>query len=203
MIPACPPAPVKQHKFCRRVNSLEDEPACGRRLNLQDDDHLNLSIQQYLRMQIHLCTRTSHLPVTKALAPKKNCGVQKVSLKHNKSIIPQPFQSRARRNILKKRDPKNIVRIKGVDDPQQNWINLDTINSFPINRAGNPPAPAAPQKAKNKSSKFHNLSKKLSHKRLEFFDSEGDTDSDKEAGDSGYESPNHVPLQRRVRSLTC
>ncbi|GFN92695.1 hypothetical protein PoB_001920100 [Plakobranchus ocellatus] len=203
MIPACPPAPVKQHKFCSRVNkdSLEDEPACGRRLNLQDDDHLNLSIQQYLRMQIPLCTRTSHLPLTKALAPKKNCGVQKVSLKHNKGILARPFQSRARRNILKKRDPKNIVRIKGVDDPRQNWINLDTINSFPINRAGNPPAPAAPRKAKIRSSKFQNLSKKSSPKRLEFLDSVGDCD--KEAGDSGYESPNHVPLQRRVRSLTC
>ncbi|GFO31455.1 hypothetical protein PoB_005796000 [Plakobranchus ocellatus] len=93
MIPACPPAPVKQHKLCSRVNkdSLEDEPACARCLNLQNDHHLNLSIQQYLRMQIHLCTRVAHLPVTKALAPKKNCGVQKVSLKHNKGILPRPF----------------------------------------------------------------------------------------------------------------
>ncbi|GFO40289.1 hypothetical protein PoB_006679400 [Plakobranchus ocellatus] len=113
MIPACPPAPVKQHKFCRRVNSLEDEPACARCLNLQDDDHLNLSIQQYLRLQIHLCTRTSHLPVSRALAPKKNCGFQKVS-------------------------------------------------------------------------KLHNLSKHISPKRLEFHDFEGD----KEAIDSGYQSPN-------------
>ncbi|GFN95728.1 hypothetical protein PoB_002223400 [Plakobranchus ocellatus] len=119
MIPACPPGPVKQHKFCSRVNkdSLEDEPACARRLNLQDDDHLDLSIQQYLRLQIHLCTRTSHLPLTRALAPKKNCGNQKVS-------------------------------------------------------------------------KLHKLSKNISPKRLEFLDSEGD--NNKEAIDSGYESPNHA-----------
>ncbi|GFO40284.1 hypothetical protein PoB_006678900 [Plakobranchus ocellatus] len=91
MIPACPPTPVKQHKFCKRVNSLEDEPACTRRLNLQDDDHLNQSIQQYLRLQIHLCTKTSHLPVTDALAPKRNCGVHKVSKLHNlsKNISPK------------------------------------------------------------------------------------------------------------------
>ncbi|GFN92709.1 hypothetical protein PoB_001921500 [Plakobranchus ocellatus] len=138
MIPACPPAPAKQYRFCRRVNkdSLKDGPACARRLNLQDDvidDHLNLPIQHYLIIQIHLCTRTSHLPV-----------------------------------------------------------------------------PGAPRKPKNKISKIHNSSKKLSPKRLEFLDSEGDsnkeagdTDSDKEAGDSGYESPNHLPLQRHVRSLTC
>ncbi|GFO43001.1 hypothetical protein PoB_006950600 [Plakobranchus ocellatus] len=96
MIPACPPAPVKQHKFCKRVNkdSLEDEPACARCLNLQDDHLLNLSIQQYLRMQVHKCTTTSHLPVTKALAPKKNCGVYKVSKLHNlsKNISPKRLE---------------------------------------------------------------------------------------------------------------
>ncbi|GFN88675.1 hypothetical protein PoB_001518100 [Plakobranchus ocellatus] len=94
MIPACPPAPVKEHKFCRRVNSLQDEPACARCLNLQDDDNLKLSFQQYLRMQIDLCIRTSHLPVTRALAPKRNCGVQRVSKFHNlsKNISPKRLE---------------------------------------------------------------------------------------------------------------
>ncbi|GFO40285.1 hypothetical protein PoB_006679000 [Plakobranchus ocellatus] len=77
------------------------------------------------------------------LAPKKNKRVQKVSLKFNNGILPRPI----RRNILKERDPKNIVRIRGVDDSQENWIDLDAIHRFPINRGGNLVAPSKPHSA--------------------------------------------------------
>ena len=77
--------------------------------------------------------------VTEALAPKKKPLKRTLSLRLNKGILPRPFQSRARRNIMRQlRTYRNMVRIMGVEDPAQNWISLDTIHSVPLNRVGNP-----------------------------------------------------------------
>ncbi|GFN78092.1 hypothetical protein PoB_000459800 [Plakobranchus ocellatus] len=75
---------------------------------------------------------TPRQPIVLARALKKKCWGQKVSLKCNKG--------HAKMNILNEKDPRNIVHIRGVNDSQVNWIDLEIIHRLPINRVGNPAA---------------------------------------------------------------
>ncbi|GFO49887.1 hypothetical protein PoB_007639200 [Plakobranchus ocellatus] len=85
----CPRAPVKRHASSFNTR-LVDEAMCLRTIRL----HRQITSQGF------------RLP---ALAPMKNCRVQKISLKYNRSQLPRPFQSRARRNIHNPKDPWNIL----------------------------------------------------------------------------------------------
>ncbi|RUS90859.1 hypothetical protein EGW08_001366 [Elysia chlorotica] len=169
-LPVCPPAPVKRRTKrnpCYRPN-LQEEPdmACARCLHY-DDQNL------------------SHRPVTEALAPKKKSPQRKLSLRLNQGILPRPFQSRARRNIMTSlRTYRNMVRIFGVEDPALNWINLDTIHRIPLNRAGNLPAPDAPRKPRGESAfRVRELARdNMAPRRLDFDSSDSEEDDD----DSGY-----------------
>ncbi|RUS69540.1 hypothetical protein EGW08_022698 [Elysia chlorotica] len=133
-LPVCPPAPVKRRDQPRSRPNLQDEPHldCARRIcyDAHDDSR----------------------PVTQALAPKKKSPTAELSLRANQGILPRPFQSRARRNIMRSlRTYRNMVRIFGVEDPAVNWINLNTIHTIQINRAGNLPGPAKPRKSRDEA----------------------------------------------------
>ncbi|GFN89431.1 hypothetical protein PoB_001593700 [Plakobranchus ocellatus] len=91
-----------------------------------------------------------------------------------------------RRFASNPRDNRNIVRIRGVDNPLVNWIDLDAKHSFPINRAGNPPAPAAPRKPKDQRFKSRNPAQSMLPKKL-FEVAVGD----REKIDSDHSSCNH------------
>ncbi|RUS79595.1 hypothetical protein EGW08_012643 [Elysia chlorotica] len=167
-LPVCPPAPVKRRPVLAaapRPNLLE-EPDCARSLHYQDQN-------------------LSHRPITEALAPQKKSLERKLSLRLNQGILPRPFQSRARRNIMRSlRTYRNMVRIFGVEDPALNWINLDTIHRIPLNRAGNLPAPDAPRKPRGESAfRVRELARdNMAPRRLDFDSSDSEEDDD----DSGY-----------------
>ena len=80
-----------------------------------------------------------------------------------------------------------MVRIMGVEDPAQNWINLDTIHSVPLNRAGNPAPPPTPRKSRKEMAlKFQELANQMAPRKLDFdADSSDSEDGDNDNGHPG------------------
>ena len=212
--PKCPPAPVKRRpeSTISLRSNLQDEPACVRSISLQDQSNpigpvlgcpgaptKKRSSRSLLRKNLldnMDCVRSLRyhdhvLPVrrvTEALAPKKKPLKRTLSLRLNKGILPRPFQSRARRNIMRQlRTYRNMVRIMGVEDPAQNWINLDTIHSVPLNRAGNPAPPPTPRKSRKEMSlKFQEQACQVAPRKLDFdADSNDSEDDDNDNGHPG------------------
>ena len=179
----CPPAPVKRRPrpTIRPRFNLQEEPACARSINLQD--HCNPL------GPVRRCPGApskSRASAAQILAPKRSALSKNVRLSANKGILPRPFQSRARRNIMRQlRTYRNMVRIMGVEDPAQNWINLDTIHSVPLNRAGNPAPPPTPRKSRKEMSlNFQRLARQMPPRMLDFDTDSSDSEDD--ANDSGY-----------------
>ena len=179
----CPPAPVKRRPrpTIRPRFNLQEEPACARSINLQD--HCNPL------GPVRRCPGApskSRASAAQILAPKRSALSKNVRLSANKGILPRPFQSRARRNIMRQlRTYRNMVRIMGVEDPAQNWINLDTIHSVPLNRAGNPAPPPTPRKSRKEMSlNFQELARQMPPRMLDFDTDSSDSEDD--ANDSGY-----------------
>ena len=178
----CPGAPTKKGQSNMRPRSnLQEEPACARSL-LQDCDNINGPVVECPGAPIKGSSRES------GLGTKKD-GVRKtVRLSANRGILPRPFQSRARRNINRlRRIARNIVRIMGVDDHAQNWINLDTIYEEPLNCAGNPAAPSRPRKSKEEFQlRLHVLARQMTPRILDFGSIDNESDSE-DNEDSGYD----------------
>ncbi|GFO40290.1 hypothetical protein PoB_006679500 [Plakobranchus ocellatus] len=65
---------------------------------------------------------------------------------------------------------------------KKNWVDLDTIHRFPINRGGNPAAPAAPRKPRIQRPHFHHNARRMQHRRLAFVHPDSEYDSGFSAG---------------------
>ena len=180
----CPGAPTKKGQSSMRPRSnLQEEPVCTRSLLHQISGNPNGPVVECPGAPIKGSSTESGLGTKKG-------GVRKpVRLSANRGILPRPFQSRARRNINRlPRIARNIVKIMGVDDHSQNWINLDTIHQEPLNRAGNPAAPSRPRKSKEEYQlRLHVLTRHMTPRELDFGSIDNESDSE-EKEESGYES---------------
>ena len=222
IIPECPPAPVKRRpeSTISLRSNLQVEPACVRSISLQDQSNpigpvlgcpgaptKKRSSRSVLRKSLlnnMVCVRSlryhDHVlpfrPVTEALAPKKKPLKRTLSLRLNKGILPRPFQSRARRNIMRQlRTYRNMVRIMGVEDPAQNWINLDTIHSVPLNRAGNSAPPPTPRKSWNKMAlNFQEIAYQMVPRKLDFEADSSDSEDDDNDNDKDHPGKDQILL---------
>ncbi|GFR84316.1 hypothetical protein ElyMa_000669000, partial [Elysia marginata] len=128
-LPDCPATPSKRKpgndaRMVRHRRCLLDELNCARRLRYE-------------------CR------VFPPLAPKKTALTKsKLCLSRNVGILPRPYHSKARRDILKL--PFYQARLMVIEDPTYKYVDLDCLRQAlsQMNLVGIPETPGAPIKAK-------------------------------------------------------
>ncbi|GFR58152.1 hypothetical protein ElyMa_001760900, partial [Elysia marginata] len=128
-LPDCPATPNKRKpgndaRMVRHRRCLLDELNCARRLRYEGR-------------------------VFPPLAPKKTvCIKSKLCLSRNVGILPRPYHSKARRDLLKLSYQQE--RLMTIDDPTYKYVDLESLRQAlsQMNLVGIPETPGAPIKTR-------------------------------------------------------